>query len=153
MNNSFRTTTLLLVLLFSINKIPQKESVPAASANYFHNSGFLVINSNQKIHSPANTANDPLTTLESGQNPVLLEGRQADLRKKKVFGAAQFVCALPIEPGTFTTVCREPEDAEAAVKKLKKQGCSEIWLKTVSNKAVLNAIVKSAREHDLRINV
>jgi hypothetical protein len=82
---------------------------------------------------------------------VLIEGHKK-ARSKKVFSAAQFVCGLPIESGTFKTVCKEPKEAEAALKKMKEQGFDEIWLKTPVCGEVYNALVKSARELEMHIN-
>jgi hypothetical protein len=84
-------------------------------------------------------------------DPVLIEVHKK-ARANKVFSAAQFVCGLPIETGTIKTVCKEPKDVEEALKKMKEEGFDEIWLKTPASGDVYNALVKSARELEIRIN-
>ena len=84
-------------------------------------------------------------------DPVMIEVHKKT-RPKKVFSAAQFVCGLPIETGTIKTVCKEPKEVEIALKKMKEEGFDEIWLKTPACGEVYNALVKSARELEIRIN-
>lgn len=86
--------------------------------------------------------------------PVVIEGhRPRPARPKKVFTAAQFVCALPIEnPETYTVILNNAEDAADAILQMKKDGCDEITLKNTQPGEVLDAIVKTAKRHDMRIN-
>jgi hypothetical protein len=89
--------------------------------------------------------------LAANSNSVLIEGHKA-AKPAKVFNAAQFVCRLPLETGTYTTICKEPAEAEAAMKIMKERGFDEIRLKTPATGKVYDAIVKSARELEMRIN-
>ena len=100
--------------------------------------------------TPAMTARKPVSAVTRNEQ-VLIEGHKK-ARPKKVFSAAQFVCGLPIETGTCTAVFTEPREAEAALKKMKEQGFDEIWLKTPAYGEVYDALVKSARELEIRIN-
>jgi hypothetical protein len=84
---------------------------------------------------------------------AVIEGlKRSSRRTKQLFSAARFICIFPIEPATCTAVCNKPSDAVAAVRMLKQQGCSEIRLLAPVPTDIYDAIVKTAREQDIRIN-
>ena len=104
------------------------------------------------IPEPVAIPDIPSTKL-SKKETVYVEGRRAQAsRAKKVFSAAQFICSLPIEAGTCTTVCNAVSEATAMVRKLKEEGYSMIRLTGAHNGEVYNAILKSAREQDMRVD-
>lgn len=86
---------------------------------------------------------------------AVIEGiRRSASKSKKMFRATQFICILPIESSsTLTTTIHDPSEAVAAVKMLKEEGVDEIRLRSPISQDMLNAIVKTAREQDIRINV
>jgi hypothetical protein len=141
-------TVILLLIVISI-PVPVHQGVVAAVVPV--DPGQELYHSIRKPKREVHIVRTQKTAALQNENElVLIEGHKKP--RSKVFSAAQFVCGLPIETGTFKTVCKEPKEAEAALKKMKEQGFDEIWLKTPACGEVYNALVKSARELEMRIN-
>ena len=90
-----------------------------------------------------------------GESPqTVIEGIKRSSRKnKRIFSAAQFICILPMHAPALTTVCTGPAEAVAAVLRMKAEGYEEIRLRTPVSGPVYDAIIRTARENDIRVNV
>ena len=93
-------------------------------------------------------------TLTGGQTiTTVIEGlKRSARRNRKIFGAAQFICILPLEKHGSTETCSRPSEAVEAVRKLKAAGYDEIRVSSMTSAEVYDAIVRTAREEDIRIN-
>ena len=75
------------------------------------------LRSGHKPARPLPAAKRELAVHGENEPAVVVEGhRSRPVRTKKVFTAAQFVCALPIENAdTYTVILNNPEDAADAI--------------------------------------
>lgn len=98
-----------------------------------------------------------LTTvrIECG-DPVYLEARKKVEDKiwvgpKLSISSPQFVGNYPWPGKVFAEVCKTPEEAEAAVKKCKKQGYDEIKITFMVKRDVYDAIIKTAKTEGIKV--
>ncbi len=146
---SFVAVIAALVALMPPKPIVASAVVPVDPGQELYNS----IRTDKKAERRSSLQKRQASVAEVHQ-PVVIEGHRAmQPRAKKVFSAAQFICKLPIEDNTtYTAICSDAAQAVATVKKLKERGCNEITLRDTTPGKVHDAIVRTARENDMRIN-
>ena len=146
----FASVIAALVALMPAKPVVTAAVVPVAPGQELYNS----IRADKITDRKVTPRKRDATVVAGLLHPVVIEGHCAvQPRAKKVFSAAQFICKLPIEDNTtYTAVCSDAAQAVATVKKLKERGCRENTLNDTTPGAEHDAIVRTARENDMRIN-
>ncbi len=123
-------------------------------AHFFYEQGNNINTCEQELQ--VMLANGLTTVRIQCGDSVYLDARQQVARKAWVgpqlfVSSPQFVGDWPWRGKVFAEICKTPKEAEAAVRKCKKQGYDEIKITFMVPRNVYDAIIKTAKEEGIKV--